>query len=138
MDKNDYLQSLAYCGLICKLCLHSQECSGCKTDNNVCSRNCSPTGCYQVKCCLGKGFDGCWECDKIYDCREGIYSADNSPKVKAFAVCIREDGAAKFISYILENMRHGWSPEKGQDYDRQNLDEILMMLRLGSKFKNNI
>ena len=132
MNKNDeYINSLAYCGLICDLCFNRDKCDGCKKVNNACERNCSVKGCYQKNCCLNKGLNGCFECKDIYKCEEGIYSLGNFSKVKAFAICIKEDGQEKFIEYVLRNMEKGWSVEKGKDYDNKSIKEVLTMLRRG-------
>ena len=125
MKENDKLvDSLAYCGLICALCFRRAKCSGCKKTNNNCAANC-----YQKGCCLNKNLNGCWECVDIYKCQEGRYSLSNSPKVKAFAICIKEDGANQFIKYILRNNKKGWSVKKGENYDDKAIPEVLSMLR---------
>ena len=131
--KDNYFKSIAYCGLICDLCFRRNECDGCRQINNICERNCSIDGCYQKNCCSDKKINGCWECDDIYECSEGIYSAGDFSKIKAFAICIKEDGPERFIKYVLKNMETGWSVEKGRDYDGKTIKEILSMLRSGVK-----
>jgi hypothetical protein len=121
--------SIAYCGLICKLCFLADECDGCKTQNNRCDRNCSDAGCFQKQCCETKNLAGCWECDDIYACEEGIYAQGGYSKVKAFAICMKEDGVDSFIRNILRNMEKGWSVEKGKDYDGKPIAKVLAMIR---------
>ena len=121
--------SIAYCGLICRLCHLADKCDGCKTNNNTCERNCSDKGCYQKICCKNKNLDGCWECDELYSCEEGIYSQGNFSKVKAFAICIKEDGKELFIKNIMKNTKKELSVEKGKDYDNKTIDTVLKMIR---------
>jgi len=131
-NNQNIINSLSYCGLICDLCFNRDKCDGCKKLNNICKKNCSVKACYQKNCCLEKGLNGCWECSNIYECLEGIYALDDISKVKAFAICIREDGQQKFIEYVLKNMdNYGWSVEKGKDYDNKTIKEVLLMLRKG-------
>ena len=130
MEKHkELLDSIAYCGLVCRLCFLSEKCDGCKTQRNNCDRNCSDAGCFQKKCCESKNFSGCWECNEIYTCENGIYSLGKYSKIKAFAICIKEDGKEAFIENIVENMKRGWSVEKGTDYDNKTIDQVLKMIR---------
>lgn len=128
-NARDLVAGIAYCGLICPLCFLADKCDGCKANDNRCDRNCSDEGCYQKKCCEGKGIEGCWQCDDIAACEEGIYSQGDHSKIKAFAICIKEDGADSFIRNILRNMEKGWSVEKGRDYDGKSVAQVLAMIR---------
>ena len=127
-SRKDLEGSIAYCGLVCRLCFLADKCDGCKTQNNRCERNCSDQGCFQKQCCEAGNRDGCWECADIYRCEKGIYSNGNH-KVKAFAIAIREDGKENFISHIMRNIARGRSVEKGKDFDDRSVDEVLAMLR---------
>src|SRR5659263_20367 len=52
--------SIAYCGLICKLCHFSSTCDGCKSDFG-----CEEwEDCVHRKCCIEKNINGCWECEE--------------------------------------------------------------------------
>ncbi|MCW8799711.1 MAG: hypothetical protein OQK71_02170, partial [Desulfobacter sp.] len=51
MEKKELISSIAYCGLICKLCFLASKCDGCKTANNICDRNLADKGCPQKECC---------------------------------------------------------------------------------------
>lgn len=130
--KTDLIESVAYCGLICKLCFQASKCDGCKTENNNCERNLSEQGCFQKECCIQNGFQGCWECDNIRNCNEGIYELGDMSKIKAFAICIMEDGIETFMNSVLRNMKSGMSVEKGKDYDNKKIDKVLQLLRQGS------
>ncbi len=126
----NYIDSIAYCGLVCQLCHKREMCDGCRQGGNACLRNCAIAGCYQKSCCLARGISGCFECDDLIACQAGIYASDN-PKVKAFAICIQEDGKERFVEYVSRNMEHGWSVEKGGNYDYRSVEEVLSMLRNG-------
>lgn len=121
--------SIAFCGLICRLCIFSKQCAGCKTNSNNCERNYSEDGCYQKICCESKKISGCWDCNEIYMCEKGIYSSGNYSKVKAFAICIKEDGKDFFVNNIIKNMKKGWSVEKGKDYDNKTINNVMKMIR---------
>ena len=130
MDKTaKYINSLAYCGLICALCFKREKCAGCKNAANNCQCDCSVKDCYQKRCCLAKKINGCWECPDLDKCEKGVYSTGDFSKIKAFAICIKEDGEEKFIEYVLRNTKKGLSVEKGKDYDNKSIKEVLMILR---------
>ena len=122
-------KSIAYCGLICRLCFLANKCDGCRSDKNLCEKNCSDEGCLNRNCCESKGIKGCYECGELYTCTQGIFSFGNMSKIKAFSICIREDGIDSFISSVVANMKNGLSVEKGKDYDGKKIDEVLKMLR---------
>jgi hypothetical protein len=127
--KNDLAKSIAYCGLICGLCFQGGGCQGCKSTNSRCDVDLSDEGCYQKNCCLKKGFDGCWQCAELSACERGIYSLGNFSKIKAFAICIGEDGKDAFIANIARNEKRGLSVEKGKDYDGKSIQAVLKMIR---------
>lgn len=131
MNSNQVRQSIAYCGLICKLCFLADQCDGCKTIRNSCEQNCSEQGCFQKKCCEEKQFEGCWECEGLQGCNQGMYAAGEYSKIKAFALCIQQDGMDAFVSYVLANQAAGFSVEKGRDYDGKPISVVLKMLRSG-------
>ena len=122
-------ESVAYCGLICRLCFLADKCDGCKTDINLCEKNCSDEGCFNRNCCEAKGIKGCYECSELYSCTQGIFSLGDMSKIKAFSICIHEDGMEFFINSVVSNMKKGLSVEKGKDYDGKKIDEVLKMLR---------
>lgn len=129
MKPDTLAHSVAFCGLICKLCFLASKCDGCKTANNRCDRNCSDAGCHQKSCCEKSGFTGCWECPSLDSCVEGIYAEGNRSKVKAFAIAIREDGMERFTRNVIAAMDRGLSVEKGKDFDDHTIPEVLSMLR---------
>lgn len=129
MEPDSLAQSVAYCGLICKLCFLAARCDGCKSVNNRCDQNCSDEGCYQKGCCAQKGFTGCWECAELNSCVAGIYAQGDRSKVKAFAIAIREDGMERFTRNVRAAIARGLSVEKGKDFDGHTIAEVLAMLR---------
>jgi hypothetical protein len=131
LQPNELIESIAYCGLICRLCFRAHECSGCKSAVNLCEQNCADAGCFQKNCCEQSGYSGCWECAELEDCTEGIYSLGNMSKIKAFALCIRQDGIEAFAQDVLQNERRGISVEKGKDYDGLPISQVLEKLRTG-------
>ena len=84
------VESVSFCGLICRLCFMADKCDGCKTDINLCEKNCSDEGCFNKSCCETKGIKGCCECSEIYSCNQGIFSLGDMSKIKAFSICIRD------------------------------------------------
>jgi len=128
--KKDIIESIAYCGLICKLCHLSDTCGGCKSTTNSCGKYLSEEGCFQHNCCLKKGLNGCWECQE-FPCDKDMYSTDHDPKIKAFARCIKEDGVDQFIQYVLDNKERGMDVSSGKDYDNKTEKEVLSLLRTG-------
>lgn len=125
-------QSVAYCGLICNLCYLAGQCDGCKTQNPQCGRARSDEGCFQRSCCRENGWAGCWQCPDLERCTQGIYSAGDLSRVKAFALCIRQDGLDAFVAYALRNEAAGLRVTKGGGYDGRPIQVVLQMLRTGS------
>lgn len=131
LTSDQLITSIAYCGLICKLCFRAHECDGCKTPLNLCDKNCADEGCFQKQCCEQHGYIGCWECSRLQDCTEGIYQLGDMSKIKAFALCIQQDGVAAFAGYVLRNEANGLSVEKDRDYDGLPVPRVLSLLRSG-------
>ncbi len=130
-DKKEITGSIAYCGLICKLCHLSSVCDGCKSTDNNCPKYLSEEGCFQHECCLKKNLNGCWECEE-FPCDNDMYSIESDQKIKAFARCIKEDGAEQFIQYVLDNKERGIDVAIGKDYDNKTEAEVLKLLRTGA------
>lgn len=123
--------SIAYCGLICKLCFLREKCDGCKAADNKCERDCSDKGCFNKQCCQGNGFDGCWECSNLENCNNGIFELGDYSKIKAFSIYIQKNGKEDFIQKILRNEKNGLSVEKGRDYDNKSISEVLKLIENG-------
>lgn len=93
----------------------------------------SDQGCYQKQCCIAKSLDGCWQCEDLHQCSQGIYNQDNFSKVKAFALYLQKRGPDSFVSAILRNMEKGLSVEKGKDYDNLEVTEVHRLLDSGPR-----
>jgi hypothetical protein len=106
MNKKELENSIAYCGLVCNLCHLAAECNGCRTAATNCPKYHSVEGCFHRDCCLTKGIDGCWECDE-YPCGRDMFAGKTKGEILGFCACIKQDGKAKFIGYILRNMAKG-------------------------------
>jgi len=123
--------SIAYCGLLCRLCSVDGSCS-CKGKNN-CGKILSEEGCYQHKCCTEKGIDGCWECEQS-PCGKDML-APSKIKMRAFVRCMKEDGIEKFIEYINKNIENGAVHHRSGvigDFDLDSEEAVLKLLRTGT------
>lgn len=111
---------VAYCGFSCNHCFLAEWCGSCRTEYNTCSfATCSENRiCPNVKCCKGKGIDGCYACDDLETCEKGFYipSNDGANAAKAQALYIRKHGKKEFLK------THDRLHEK---YDFQKTQEIL-------------
>lgn len=130
--------SISYCGLICKFCHFSDRCSGCKSDNNTCSKRLSPEGCYHYTCCKTKGLDGCWEC-AAFPCGKEMFAPEHGVRIKAFVRCAKEDGPAQLAEYLRRNVERGLRYHVGNtesgDYDNMEDEaQVLALLRTGVKY----
>lgn len=132
MDKKLIIDSISYCGLICKLCHLAEECDGCQSSANRCENHSGKWGgCFHRKCCIQQGIKGCWEC-KDFPCDNDMYSPTHDLRIRAFARCIKEDGIEKLAEYIIENEKQGIRYGYQKDYDfKQNEDMVLKLLRTG-------
>lgn len=125
MNKQALVDSIAYCGLVCGICHLRAECDFCKSTASLCARS---EVCYQRNCCIKKGLQGCWECSE-FPCKLGMFSDSESPKVKAFARCIREDGIEEFANLILRVLELGLDITQGGGLDNKSEKEVLALLR---------
>jgi hypothetical protein len=132
MRKQDLIESIACCGLICGLCQPADVCS-CHA-NNHCGKRLAPESCYQHKCCTEKGLNGCWECPDA-PCGKDMHAA-GKVKIRAFITCIREDGLDRFADYILRNAASGIVYHRSGitgDYDLETEADVLRLLRTGRR-----
>lgn len=123
--------SIAYCGLVCRLCHFADRCGGCKSADNCCGKRLSESGCCQYDCCTVKGFSGCWECED-FPCGKDMFSDDHDVRLRAFVRCAREEGVERLAEYVLENQRNGILYGYNRDYDHLGSEEaVLRLLRTG-------
>ena len=117
--------SIAYCGLVCRLCHLSDRCDGCRSENNCCGSHKSAEGCYQYNCCTEKGIEGCWECVAA-PCDKGMFSESHDIRLRVFIKYIKRNGKDKLAERLYSNMQKGIYYGHGKDYD--NLDSIEAIL----------
>src|SRR5665647_1285780 len=96
--------SIAYCGLICRLCHFAESCDGCRSDKNCCGSRTSPEGCYQYNCCIEKSIEGCWQCD-IAPCDKGMFSKSHDLRVRAIIRYIKDNSKEQLAERIYHNMQ---------------------------------
>lgn len=133
MDIKEVENSIGYCGLICKFCHLADKCDGCKSTKNCCGRHLSENGCYQYKCCINKGINGCWECTE-FPCDEDMFGDSHDARLRAFVRCAKEDGVGKLAEYVLLNKQKGVRYGHNKDYDNLGSEEVVLrLLRTGSK-----
>lgn len=129
----EVVDSVGYCGLVCRLCHLSDKCSGCKSDNNCCGRHLSDTGCYQYNCCIRKGINGCWECDE-FPCSEDMFSESHDLRLRAFIRFIKEEGLDKLAECLVKNQENGTLYGYKKDYDGLESEEaVIKLIKEGRK-----
>jgi hypothetical protein len=131
MNQRQIAESVAYCGLVCGLCQPGGQCS-CRSGNHY-GKRLSPNGCYQYDCCTAKGLNGCWECPDA-PCGNDMHAPDKV-KIRAFIICIKEDGLDRFAEYIVRNAGNGIVYHRSGitgDYDLKTETDVLQLLRTGS------
>lgn len=121
LKKTDYeikqiSDSIAPCGLVCRLCHFADSCSGCKSNINCCGSRNSDKGCYQYNCNKEKGIEGCWECD-ISPCDKGMFSDLKDIRLRAFIIYIKQHGKDKLADRLFNNELKGIHYGHGKDYD---------------------
>ena len=127
MEKTVLISSVAYCGLICKLCHLADECDGCQATANKCSAHAErEKGCYHRSCCIRKGLRGCWECSE-FPCEQHMFSGPTRGELIGFCRYIKSDGLARFIDAILANDRKGIPYGKISYGDKTDMEVIAML-----------
>jgi hypothetical protein len=124
-------ESIAYCGLVCKLCHLTDTCDGCKSENNCCGRHLSTEGCYHYTCCTERGLNGCWECED-FCCKKDMFSNTHDIRLRTFVRCAKEEGIDKLAEYVLKNQMNGIHYGHQKDYNGLGSEEaVLKILRTG-------
>lgn len=120
MVNKELINTVAYCGLICGACRNTEKgCNGCRSGGG-------DDDCYQRKCCLEKGINGCWQCD-TFPCDKGFF-ADEEWKglCRGFVQCIKDKGIEEFISLVQSKL--GKVIEYGE-FRFKHEQEIVAILR---------
>lgn len=121
-------KKIGYCGNHCEYCFFT-ECDGCKSKNPCCSyaNLFADKKCPNAVCCEQKNIDGCWQCDKVKDCKKGFFSSGEDD-AKAYALYIKKHGTEKYIKAILALIDKGYdSPKEFKDIN--DIDKILKIFQ---------
>ncbi len=130
MDKAVLISSVAYCGLVCRLCHLANECDGCKETANKCSAHAErEKGCFHRDCCIRQGLKGCWECPE-FPCQEQMFAGPTRGELIGFCRFIREEGLESFIDALLANEQKGL-PYGKLSYGDKTEAEVVAMLQAG-------
>jgi hypothetical protein len=129
MVPTELKRSVACCGLVCHLCFMAARCGGCRIAGSPCPGPAQDGACRHRSCCRGRDLDGCWQCPDLEGCRVGLFAPGCSPKVKAFATFIREEGLDPFLAGVRAGRADGLRIEKGGDYDGKPESAVREMLR---------
>lgn len=128
MENMSLISSVAYCGLICRLCHLASECDGCRGTASKCSAHAErEKGCVHRSCCIRQGFAGCWECPD-FPCQQQMFSGATRGELIGFCQSIREAGLERFIEAILANEQNGL-PYGKVSYGDKTEAEVVAMLR---------
>lgn len=126
MDKQEMLNGLGYCGLVCMFC---NGCSSCREkDEGI--RN-EDIECYHKRCALMNNLNGCWECDK-FPCSEG--NMFQSTRIRTFVQYIKDEGLETFMDCIIKNQQNGITYGENNDYDKVSTsEEVIGLINQGKK-----
>lgn len=126
------MDKIAFCGHHCGFCPYDQ-CPGCRSANAFCSFATlfEDKKCPNVKCCLEKDLDGCYECKDLTDCRIGFY--DTKEQVaKATALFIQKHGKSQYELSLVRAI------QSGVRYPNQfnELEDVDKMIELLEKYRS--
>jgi len=118
----EFVETVAYCGLVCGVCRNAVQkgCKGCRSGGG-------DEDCYQRKCCIKNGLDGCWQCEK-FSCNKGFF-ADADKAWRGLCIgsvqCIKDYGIESYVDRLVSRL--GKDVEYG-DYRFRDPQEIKTML----------
>lgn len=128
MNKEELIDSIAYCGLVCGMCHLKSECDGCKNTARLCTRS---EVCYQRNCCIQKGIEGCWECAE-FPCGKDMHAPPHDLRIRTFVAFIKAEGAETLIDCLLRNETQGIHYGHNRDYDNKSSEEeVVQLLKTG-------
>jgi hypothetical protein len=131
MDRQELINSIAYCGLVCGRCHLGETCDGCKNTARLCSRSAI---CYQRICCIKKALAGCWECAE-FPCGNDMHAPPHDLRIRAFVTFIKNEGAETLIDCLLRNESRGIYYGFQRDYDGKSNEEEVIRLLKGDEVK---
>jgi hypothetical protein len=129
MDSTELERSVAFCGLVCQRCFMAAQCAGCRSERCSCPGPDRDGHCIHRKCCRERKLEGCWQCHDLGTCQAGLFAPSRSPKIKAFAQFIRDQGMRSFIAGVEAGRASGLRIEKGGDYDGKPVAEVWRLLK---------
>ena len=112
---------VAFCGFHCAYCFMTEWCGNCRSGCNMCSYATlsDDNRCENEKCAVEKGFDGCYDCPSLAECRKGFYKEPSGASAKAFALFIRKYGKAAYSRVMEKPLASG---------EGKSAEEILSIL----------
>jgi RimJ/RimL family protein N-acetyltransferase len=128
MNKTEVVNSIAYCGLICRLCHLSDKCDGCKSDSG-----CEEwKDCVHRKCCIEKNINGCFECEEA-PCDKKMFANGHDIRIRAFIKFMKKEGPEKLIECLIDNEKKGLKYGYQKDYDfKESEAEVIDLLINGN------
>lgn len=107
------IDPVSVCGHHCDYCFMGQWCGSCRSAYNCCSfATISEEGiCPNVKCATEHGFDGCYDCPDLKDCRKGYYvkeyNGEQEYTAKATAMFIHKYGKEEYTRTLQKAIAVG-------------------------------
>ena len=103
------INPIGVCGRHCDYCPLGQWCGSCRSDYNCCSLGSQFENniCPNVDCAKNNNLNGCYECDKIDDCKIGYYGKNNEYMAKASALFIKKHGEECFSKALMHAIKAG-------------------------------
>lgn len=103
MDEREQVRTVAYCGLVCGVCVNAAaEKGGCVG----CRRGGGAEDCYQRKCCVEHEFVGCWQC-QCFRCDKGFFADEAWRGLCIGSVqCIKERGIEGYVEALVSRLGH--------------------------------
>ena len=103
--EQELVESIACCGLICRLCPAYERCGGCVHLFNECTDTLSAGICPLFDCTGERKMEGCWKCE-CFPCTKGSFSSSYADHFIAYVRCIQEEGKAGLIRCVVGKYRN--------------------------------
>ena len=103
-------EQIAPCGFHCVHCYFTQWCAGCRSTCNACSYATvfDDNMCENMRCSQNRGYDGCYECPDLKDCKKGFYgNNEEGDGAKASALFIAKYGKKTYDEALAKAMSTG-------------------------------
>jgi len=125
--KEEIMDKIAFCGHHCGFCPFDQ-CPGCRSEDAFCSFATlfEDKKCPNVKCCLEKGLDGCYECHELPTCRVGFYDTKELV-AKATALFIQKHGKKQYEESLVRSVQSGVR-YPNQFNELEDVDKMVVLL----------